>query len=58
MPYCEYRCDECGERFDVMMSYDEDEPQPDERCPRCDSQEVDRVPIDLATTMLRPLQER
>ena len=43
MPYCEFECTDCGEKFDVMMSYGEDDRKPDEHCPRCDSFQVERL---------------
>jgi putative FmdB family regulatory protein len=44
MPYYEFECTDCGEKFDVMLSYEEhDDKEPEEHCPSCDSPRVGRL---------------
>jgi len=43
MPYCEYQCQECGDHFEVMLSYEEVEEDPAQHCPQCGGEAVDRL---------------
>jgi len=40
MPLYEYRCRECGERFELLRRFDEADK--DLICPRCQSEQVER----------------
>jgi len=40
MPIYEYKCNQCGEGFETIVFSSQDEANV--RCPKCDSQEVER----------------
>jgi len=44
MPRYEYRCKDCGHRFEKVMSVSEHENSRKIRCPKCDSAKVEQVP--------------
>lgn len=40
MPFYEYRCNECGEAFEMMMRFSESDRIP--ACPKCESQNTQK----------------
>ena len=44
MPTYEYRCQQCGRRFEKVMSFTEHGKRPKHPCPRCGSRKVQQVP--------------
>lgn len=43
MPVYEYRCEECGERFDVRASFAEKQAGLEPACPSCEGRRVRQV---------------
>jgi putative FmdB family regulatory protein len=43
VPLYEYRCQECGERFDVRASFAEKQAGLEPHCPACESRRVKQV---------------
>lgn len=41
MPIYEYRCEKCGENFDLFLRSATEEPEP--KCPKCGSTDVNRA---------------
>jgi len=44
MPTYEYRCKECGHRFEKVMPIAEHERRRKSRCPKCNSGKVEQLP--------------
>ena len=51
MPIYEFKCNQCGHQFDLIESFDE-RSQHKEKCPNCNSQDVERVfaPVSVKTS--------
>lgn len=43
MPTYEFKCDDCGERFDIRASFSEKEKGLNHECPRCGNEDTERV---------------
>jgi putative FmdB family regulatory protein len=57
MPIYEYECQNCGQRFELYLSLQNNDPA---KCPNCDSEEVERVisPFTTNRSVYRPTHER
>ena len=42
MPIYEFKCNKCGNQFDVIESFKEHDAHK-EKCPRCNSSDIERV---------------
>lgn len=51
MPIYEFKCKQCGHQFDLIESFEE-RGQHKEKCPNCNSQDVERVfaPVNVKTS--------
>jgi len=43
MPYYEFKCSQCGEKFSEKQSFEEHDQGKRVKCPKCRSQKVERV---------------
>jgi len=44
MPTYEYRCKNCGRRFDKAMTFEQHEKRARPACPKCRSRKVEQMP--------------
>jgi putative FmdB family regulatory protein len=43
MPIYEYKCNDCGEKFDALLQWRGDTPKGDSSCPECKSENTSKL---------------